>query len=320
MSKMIDNGRAYLIYDCNTPSYISLNNQKIILKNHIINHEMKRKQHPLYNDTEGYICDSKENLWRINPDPKAGWNQNGLIAFADDVEPAFADKNFVILMDEKSIRDFLKTKISSVKMIDSIIKLIFRIVHHPVYYIADSQKGVKNVDILAEQDKQIPDWIKILRKKETKLIYEKITRKSSNITIVLDKNKLENVIGDGFSFIVFNCTRPSYIYPSNTNEFNNLTVVQIKSYEFLSLFNYIAYCDQIENVWHLKKSKYYLTFDPKIMGLGYSPNERLLNIFNDKGVCNDFMKYLMHPFYYNKIIFKQPIECLTNKLKPNYYS
>ena len=53
--------------------------------------------------------------------------------------------------------------------------MIFRIVHHPVYYVADSQKGVKNVDILAEQDKQIPDWIKFQRKKETKLIYEKIT-------------------------------------------------------------------------------------------------------------------------------------------------
>jgi hypothetical protein len=318
---MIDNGRAYLIYDCKTPSFTSLNNQKIILKNHIINHEIKRKQHPLYNDTDGYICDEKDNLWHVNP--KAGWNHNGLIAFADDVPPALADKNFVTLMDEKSIRDYLKTVMtnhsSASQTMDYIVSLIFKIVHHPLYYETDKQKKVKTVDILAEQDKQIPDWIKNQRKKDTKLIYDKIIKKSPNITIVLDKNKLEHVIGDGFSFVVFNCIRPSYIYPK-LSEFNNLTVVHISSSEFLALFNYLAYCNQSENVWRLKKNNYYLTFDAKIMGLGYSPSKTLLNIFNDKGVCDDFMKYLMHPFYYNKMHFKQPSECLTYKTKPNYYS
>lgn len=43
-----------------------------MLKNHILNDHLTRKQHPDYNETDAYICDRAENVWRINPEVFGG--------------------------------------------------------------------------------------------------------------------------------------------------------------------------------------------------------------------------------------------------------
>lgn len=69
---MISDGNSYMIIDCQKPSYINSNHETIVLKNHILNDHLIRKQHPDYNETDAYICDRTENVWRINPEVFGG--------------------------------------------------------------------------------------------------------------------------------------------------------------------------------------------------------------------------------------------------------
>ena len=65
---MIADPHCYAVIDCARPSYIKSNHQVAVLSNHILNDHLKRKKHPLYNnETDAYICDKSENVWRVNP-------------------------------------------------------------------------------------------------------------------------------------------------------------------------------------------------------------------------------------------------------------
>jgi hypothetical protein len=140
---MIAHGQAYVIFDCKRPSYLNTKHELVVLQNHIINYDMERRKHPAIANSEIplYICDEKENIWRINPDPKTGFSNPGYIGFADD-KPTEADANFIVLADENEVEHFLEKKIklfnSTIKN-KQILRLVMNVIHHPRYFKQDNQ-------------------------------------------------------------------------------------------------------------------------------------------------------------------------------------
>ncbi len=110
---------------------------------------MARRKDPRYSDTPGYVCNQTENIWRVNPDPRAGWNRYGYIAFADDMPASQADKYFITVLDERDVQAFLRTihdktnkRLLSQSMVDNFVAQIGKIVHNPKHYDIDLNKKV----------------------------------------------------------------------------------------------------------------------------------------------------------------------------------
>lgn len=93
---MIADSHCYVVVDCEQPSYIKSNRQLVMLSNHILNDHLKRKQDPLYNETDAYICDKTENVWRVNPAVFSGLS--GFIGFIIDTFDGNSVKNVIILI------------------------------------------------------------------------------------------------------------------------------------------------------------------------------------------------------------------------------
>lgn len=179
LREMISYINTYLIFDCKSPSYIKSKNQLAVLKNHVLNDHLERVQHPLYNDTDHYMCDPAENIWRINPHL---FKQAGYIGFDDD-RPAEADSHFITFMDEATIRDYLSQSGVAPKLAEQIVELAFKVIHHPKYFAFDKKKPPVVVDIYAEQENKLPKWFREMRHKQMDELYEKITAKTSNFSI-----------------------------------------------------------------------------------------------------------------------------------------
>lgn len=305
---MISDVNAYVIFDCKKPSYLKSGNQLVVLKNHIINYDIERRKDPRVNESSAYICDKTENVWRINP---GMFKRTGFIAFDDD-KPADADNNFITLADEKTIKDYL-VNIDENKISDKIIELAFKITHHPKYYKADKTKKPKVVDVIEEQDKKLPKWLKNLRTKQIEDLYSRLTKKSNNFTVEKHPKLREETFGDGYSYMLFDCDNPSYYYPKDEK---NVALFKIESKEYKLLFNKMGYCNKNDKIWRSgkkpagNKDSEFLTFDAKGKGLGFSPSVNLLKILKLKALCDDYMKYMFHPSYFNKK-FKKPIQCTS---------
>lgn len=207
---MINEGNVYVIIDCDKPSYIRSNHEVVLLKNHIINDSLMRKKHPNYNDTDAYICDKKENVWRVSPEM---FKKTGYIGF-DEKRAAEADSNFIIFADEKQIKEYLNNQ--EPKFIRNVQELALKIIHHPKYFKANKvskKKPAKEVDIFNEQDKKLPKWFVELRKNEMNKLFGKIAASSDNFTIENDATMKEYFFGNGYSFVLFDCQNPSYLFP-----------------------------------------------------------------------------------------------------------
>lgn len=316
---MISNTNAYLIFDCERPSYIRTKNQLVVLKNHVINDSIERKKHPAYNDTDAYICDKSERIWRINPDL---FKSTGYIAF-DDTRPAEADSNFITVTDEKAIRRYLKNFDS--KLASTVTELAFKIVHHPDYYKVDKSKKNLIVDVFEEQEKKLPKSFRALRNEEMSQLYDKITTKSSNFSIDKQPGLKEHLFGDGYSFVVFDCENPSYVYQADKSP-ESIETVKIESREMKLVFQKVAYCNRNDNLWRRKSQQKtppadnggeqngdsFLTYDLKLKCIGFSPASDMLKILKIKGLCDDYMRLFHHPAYYLKK-FNRPFECTSKQ-------
>lgn len=137
----------------------------------------------------------------------------------------------------------------------------------------------------------------------------------------------EYLFDEGFSFVLFDCERPSYLQPAiGSNERTNQAErVEIASGELRLAFKKLGRCGQ-DGVWRRRKliagaeskkssSSYqelnYLTYDVRNQGVGYSPSNELLRIMRLKGMCDDYMKFMYHPGYFVSG-FRRPPECEGN--------
>ena len=175
---MINAPNTFIIFDCDRRSYINPNGQLVILANHVLNDHLERIKHPLYNDTDLYICDkSKENVWRVNP---TQFHETGYIGF-DHSRPAEADRNFIVYVDEKTIRAYLVNQ--PTKVTEKIIQHALNAIHHPKYTKPDSNKKSVVIDIELEKEGKIPKWFRDARMKQMNDLYDKITAPASNFSI-----------------------------------------------------------------------------------------------------------------------------------------
>ncbi|CAF0877604.1 unnamed protein product [Brachionus calyciflorus] len=315
MYRMISDVNSFVIFDCEKPSYIGPDNQLILLKNHIINYDIERRKDPrIKNESSAYMCDKNENIWRVNPDV---FKSKGFIGFDHD-KAAEADSNFIVLADEKAIKDYFINIDKDGKITKKAIELAFSIIHHPKYYKVDKTKKSKLVDVFAEQDKKIPKWLRDLRSKQINDLYEKLTVETKNFTIPKQSSLKEDTFGDGYSFIIFDCKEPSILHP--TNQLNKPLLEKLNSSLFNIVLKKVGHCSE-DNIWRQGKKpddksepEFFLTFDAKGQGLGFSPSIKLLKIMKIKGMCDDYMKYLYHPAYYLKN-YKKPEQCTSSSVE-----
>lgn len=177
---MIGSPNTFVIFDCSRPSYIDPNGRLIVLKNHVLNDHLERIQHPLYNDTDAYMCDKAlDNVWHINP---SLFHETGYIGF-DHSQPGEADRNFVTYADEKAIRAYLIHQ--PTKITEKIVNLALRIIHHPKFTssVQNKKKLPIVVDVFEERDKKLPESLRQTRMKQMNELYEKITAPASNFSI-----------------------------------------------------------------------------------------------------------------------------------------
>lgn len=304
MFRMVSDVNAFVIFDCDKPSYIAPGNQLITLKNHIINYDMERRKDPrIKNESSAYICDKKENIWRVNPEV---FQSKGFIGFDHD-KAAESDGNFIVLADEKAIKDYLQNIDTNGKLAKQIVKLAYTIIHHPKYYQIDKSKNAKLVDVYDEQEKKIPKWLRDMRSKQIDKLYKEFTKETKNFTIFKHHKLKEETFGDGFSFIIFDCKDPSILHPCKNKK---PYLKKLNDTLFSIVLKKIGRCSH-DNIWRNSENDNFLTFDAKGLGLGFSPSSRLLTLMKIKNLCDDYMKYLFHPGYYLKN-FTKPKQCTSD--------
>jgi hypothetical protein len=118
---------------------------------------------------------------------------------------------------------------------------------------------------------------------------------------------------DGFTFILFDCDDPKYFFPKidKTRNLDRPEVRKLPSV-FRKAIQKVAYCDSEDQLWKSSTQQIdemyapYLAFKPLKEKLTFAPLNSL--ILKDKSVCEDYLKLLLHPGYFNKDS-KPPIEC-----------
>lgn len=304
MFRMISDVNAFVIFDCDKPSYIAPGNQLVTLKNHIINYDMERRKDPrIQNESSAYMCDKKENIWRVNPEV---FNSKGFIGFDHD-KAAEADGNFIVLADEKAIKEYLQNIDTDGKLAKKMVQLAYTITHHPKFYRVDKRKNSKLVDVYAEQEKKIPKWLREMRSKQIDKLFKEFTKETKNFTMPTHSKLKEDTFGDGFSFIIFDCKEPSILHPKKEK---NFFLKKLNDTLFSLVLKKTGRCDD-DNIWRNSASNNFLTFDAKGLGLGFSPSPRLLTLMKIKDICDDYMKFLYHPGYYLKN-YAKPDQCISD--------
>ena len=313
---MIGDGNQYVIFDCKNPSYLNRDHKLIVIKNHVLNDEIKRQNHPMNKLKPQYLCNKTTSVWSITR--SKGFEHGGYVAF-DDANQKAADLNFDVLTEEKFTRDYFKqlkkTKPQITdKDVNEIVDLIFYLTHHPSHYKQDSAKGSKEIDSNIEKGGKIPDNLIASRKELAKIILEKMPK-----NIEKTDGFQKEYVGDGFTFILFDCEHPKYLFPmSNGNEKYE---VRRPSENFLRVLPEVGYCDKEDNIWKRTVQKLdeiyptYLTIDAKQLDVGFAPLASFIVMMKKTNMCDDYMKFFLHPAYWNKK-FKKPVECSAEaKLK-----
>ena len=119
---------------------------------------------------------------------------------------------------------------------------------------------------------------------------------------------------DGFTFILFDCDDPKYFFPKIDKNRNLLDRPEIRKLPsmFRKAMQKVAYCDSEDQLWKSATQQIdemyapYLAFKPLKEKLTFTPLTSL--ILKEKSVCEDYLKFLLHPGYFNKDS-KPPIEC-----------
>lgn len=124
-------------------------------------------------------------------------------------------------------------------------------------------------------------------------------------------NRIKNIIGKGDLLILFDCNSPSYY------DFEN-KLVKIKSKKMIKQLKSSDNCsEESDNLWHFHGNKSMIsTFDFKTKNLSSSvlPFNQFMSFFKDLNLCDDFMKLMKHPAYFDDE-YKKPTECLNDDLK-----
>ncbi|RNA38108.1 hypothetical protein BpHYR1_051264 [Brachionus plicatilis] len=304
MFRMISDVNAYVIFDCEKPSYIAPGNQLVTLKNHIINYDLERRKDPrITNESSAYMCDKNENIWRVNPEI---FKSKGFIGFDHD-KAAEADGNFIVLADEKAIKDYVQNIDADDKLAKKIVQLAYTITHHPKFYRVDKSKNSKLVDVYAEQEKKIPPWLRDQRSKQINRLYKQLTKEGKNFTVPKHPKLKEDTFADGFSFIIFDCKDPSILHPTKDKK---ALLKKLNDTLFSLVLKKTGHCTD-DKIWRNSANENFLTFDAKGLGLGFSPSLKLLTIMKMKGMCDDYMKFMYHPAYYLKGFLK-PEQCTSD--------
>jgi hypothetical protein len=322
------NGKIYYIFDCKQPSFFKSPTEKVVLKNHIINHMLKRKEYPGYNDTDGYICSKDTDyLWRTNPVEDAT-STHGYIAF-DASKPEAADQNLMVMKDKIGLQRVFNEVLYGLertditrqlnKKSDQLLKVIDKIMyirHHPQLYGTKNPK-ITTLDILAEaENHNAPKWVKHLRRNLRKILVQKVEKLPLKHEF---KVNLERVLGDGFDSIIYNCSTPKYLKDSYDDNVNKSAPYQLDKYYRL-LLKKIGKCDAKEEVWRDPKSDHFLMYNHKIGAQSAVIPNSFFTTINDGSseVCTHFMKYFKHPSFYYKH-YKPSKECsnLSPKSKSN---
>lgn len=126
--------------------------------------------------------------------------------------------------------------------------------------------------------------------------------------------KLKYILGKGELFIIFDCKNPSYYDPDGK-------LIHIKSKKVLKSLKKTDNCSaQSENLWHFHGNVSFVsTYDHKAKNLSSSvlPFDQFMGLFNDLELCEDFMKLLRHPHFYNKA-YQKPSQCISSSPKNSF--
>lgn len=121
-------------------------------------------------------------------------------------------------------------------------------------------------------------------------------------------NKIRNRTGSGFDFVVYNCSRPTYISLDTTKQIylSSALSEQIKNEDTCS--------NQTNNVWVFKDDTTYLStldFAERSLTSSLIPFESLLDIFRYLKICKEFLFLIRHPAVFLKNYKNQRI-CESN--------
>ncbi|RNA27233.1 hypothetical protein BpHYR1_021675 [Brachionus plicatilis] len=120
--------------------------------------------------------------------------------------------------------------------------------------------------------------------------------------------KLKHILGKGELFIIFDCKNPSYYGPDTK-------LVRITNKQILKSLRKTDSCSaKSENLWHFHGNMSFIsTFDHKAKNLSSSvlPFDQFIGLFNDLDLCEEFMKLMRHPSFYNKV-YKKPSQCVKS--------
>ena len=86
--------------------------------------------------------------------------------------------------------------------------------------------------MFAEQEKRLPMWFKERRKRDMDALYERITANSNSLGIDGNGQNIKDYLfgEDGYSWVVFDCESPSYLFP-RADRNAPMDVVKIESPE-----------------------------------------------------------------------------------------
>ncbi|CAF0710883.1 unnamed protein product [Brachionus calyciflorus] len=172
-------------------------------------------------------------------------------------------------------------------------------------------QGVKEQSL---KDKNKNTKKKVTRLDELNTFYDKLNATLQKVSAQSTENKkllekFKQVLGKGYLTIIFDCKKPSYYGLNNK-------MVQIQSNDLIKLLKSSDNCsEQSDNLWHFHGNKNLIsTYDNKAKNLSSSvlPMERMMTFFHDLGLCDNFMKLMKHPSYFNKA-YKKPPQCLAKE-------
>ena len=285
---------------------------------------LERKKHPLYNDTDGYVCapenSGKYGVWRNNPEERGAFE--GYIGL-DEGHLDNADKHQFVLKDEQFIQKYMDENYEAIAQNlngekfekTKIIELILKAIHHPNYFPIDKNAKHASIDLVELESNRIPQQIQKLQEKKLKSILDKFDpSKSDSAQYYID------YFGDGFTFIVFNCTQPQYLYPNKDNNVNSVLL----NMAFQNLAKQNAYCKD-DGIWRVNDEgradfkDSYFTYDARSESLGTVVPQSFYEVLINKTMCDDYMRFLNHPAYFNQS-FKKPVECRAESKEPNQSS
>ena len=146
-----------------------------------------------------------------------------------------------------------------------------------------------------------------------------LSRLNSDQEIKSLTRKVVSLMGNGYYFIIFNCTKPMFIGADNKVE-------TLSSRAALDVLKKDDSCQPSskgggDDIWHYKAEPPadLSTYDFKAQAISEQvlPFTKLLDVFSRVGLCDEFLRFMNHPaYFFDENRFAKPKACAEPDTKP----